>query len=213
MDQIRLGALPALTHSWCVHSESSLLTRSITCYVNGIKAFFGGYSVGALDGNTQKLMREHPNAWFTQTLHKPLTAFNISIPSACRNSTDYVSKKIEKLHAEGRWLEVKLAYMEDGRIVPIPMYNSDNSLFPIRLNGQARRSDTDIVKPREQIVCRHFAWAYATRMLGRGKRAFETINTPKKIQSFFANTPDIPMLYAHRYPNGRKRWPNATANS
>ncbi|WBA83866.1 hypothetical protein [Endozoicomonas sp. GU-1] len=207
MEQIRLGALPALTHSWFVHCESSLLTRSITCYVNGIKAFFGGYSVGVLDGNTQKLMQEHPNAWFTQTLHKPLTAFNISIPSACRNSTDYVYKKIDKLHVEGRWLEVKLAYMEDDRIVPIPMYNSDNSLFPICLNGQACRSDTDTIKPGKKIVCRHFAWAYATRMLGPGKGAFAEINTVKKIQSTFTNIPDIPILDAFKYPNGRKDGP------
>ncbi|MGI2029328.1 hypothetical protein [Endozoicomonas acroporae] len=207
MDHIKLSVLSALSHSWCRYSESLLPIRVIKSLVNGIKALFGRYSVSVLDGNTQKLMKEHPNAWFTKRLHKPISSYNISIPSACKSSTSYVSNKIDKLHDEGRRLKVKLAFKQDGSVAPIPMYNSDNSWFPKDLNFKARRPDTDTVRPGEQIVCRHIAWAYATKVFGRGKETFKIINTPKKIQTIFANTPDIPLRDALRNPDGLKNGP------
>ncbi|WBA82713.1 hypothetical protein [Endozoicomonas sp. GU-1] len=207
MDHIKLSVLSALSHSWCIHSESLLPIRVIKSLVNGIKALFGRYSVSVLDGNTQKLMKEHPNAWFTKRLHKPLSAYNISIPSACKSSTSYVSNKIDKLHDEGRILKVKLAFKQDGSIAPIPMYYSIKPWHSKCLNGSARRSDTDTVAPGEKINCRHIAWAYATKVFGRGKETFKRINTPKKIQSIFANTPDIPLKHALRNPDGLKKGP------
>lgn len=202
MDQIKLGVLPALSHSWYRHSESLLPIRAIKCLINGIKALFGGYSVSVLDSNTQKLMKEHPNARFTRTLHKPLSAYNISIPSACKSSTGYVSNKIDKLHDEGRKLQVKLAFKQDGSIAPIPMYYSIKPWYSKNLNCKVRRSDTDTVAPGQEIVCRHFAWAYATKVFGRGKETFKTIDTPEKIQSTFANTSFFPSVHAHYYPEG-----------
>ncbi|MGI2029327.1 ShET2/EspL2 family type III secretion system effector toxin [Endozoicomonas acroporae] len=202
MDQIKLSVLSALSHSWYRHSESLLLIRAIKCLVNGIKALFGRYSVSVFDGNTQQLMKEHPNARFTQILHKPLSAYNISIPSACKRPTGYVSNKTDKLHDEGRRLQVKLAFKQDGSVVPIPMYNSDNTCSPICLNGKAHRSDTDTKAPGAKIVCRHFAWAYATKVFGRGKDTFKKINTPEKIQTTFANTYANPSMVAHLHPEG-----------
>ncbi|WP_422475821.1 ShET2/EspL2 family type III secretion system effector toxin [Endozoicomonas sp. ALB032] len=192
MDQINLGVQSALSHSWHRHSKSLLPVRAITSLVNGIKACFGGYSVNALRCLTTKLMKEHPDAWFTKALHKPLSAYNINIPLACQRSTCYVANKIKQLHEKGRSLQVKLVFKQDGSIVPIPMYNSDDSWFRKNLNGQFCRSDNDIRAPGEKIVCRHFAWAYGKNVFGRGKDTFERINTSEKIQSTFANTSNFP---------------------
>ncbi|WP_422446706.1 hypothetical protein [Endozoicomonas sp. ALB091] len=204
MDHIKLSVLSALSHSWCIHSESLLPIRVIKSLVNGIKALFGRYSVSVLDGNTQKLMKEHPNAWFTKRLHKPISAYNISIPSACKSSTSYVSNKIDKLHDEGRILKVKLAFKQDGSVAPIPMYYSIKPWHSKCLNCTVRRSDTDTVAAGRKIVCRHIAWAYATKVFGRGKETFKTIDTPKKIQSTFANTSFFPAVDAHHIPDGLK---------
>ena len=147
-------------------------------------------------------MQKHPNAWFSKVLHKPLSAYSISIPSACKSSTPYVSNKVNKLHDEGRRLQVKLAFKQDGSTAPIPMYNSDNSWFPKNLNCTVRRSKTDSVVPGEEIACRHFSWAYATKIFGRGKNSFATINTPEKIRSTFANTSNTPSVDAHYHLDG-----------
>ncbi|WOG26074.1 ShET2/EspL2 family type III secretion system effector toxin [Endozoicomonas sp. 8E] len=202
MDQINLGVQSALSHSWHRHSDSWMPVRAITSLVNGIKACFGGYSVSALGCLTTKLMKEHPDAWFTDALHKPLSAYNINIPLACERSTCYVFNKIKQLHEIGRSLQVKLVFMQDGSIVPIPMYNSDNSWFPKNLNDEVCRSDHDKRAPGEKIVCRHFAWAYAKNVFGRGKDTFERINTPEKIQSTFADTSNFPYEAADYYQYG-----------
>ncbi|WOG26076.1 ShET2/EspL2 family type III secretion system effector toxin [Endozoicomonas sp. 8E] len=175
--------------------------RAITSLVNGIKACFGEYSVSILHSTTIKLMKEHPDAWFTKRLHKPLSTYNINIPLACKRLAHYVVDKVNQLHDQGRSLQVKLAFQEDGSTVPIPMYNSDNSWFPINLNGQVHRSDNDTIAPGEEIACRHFASAYARRVFGR-RKDFEIINTPEKIQSTFANTPDLPLEEDDFRPDG-----------
>ncbi|WOG26075.1 ShET2/EspL2 family type III secretion system effector toxin [Endozoicomonas sp. 8E] len=200
MDQIKLGAQSAFSHSWHNHSKSLMSVRAITSLVNGIKAYFGGYCVSALHCITTKLMKEHPDAWFTKTLHKPLSAYNINIPLACERSTRYVFNKIKKLHNEERELQVKLAFKRDGSALPIPIYNSDNLLFPKNLNGQVRRSVTDTKAPGQEILCRHLAWAYAKKVFGRGKDTFKTINTSEKIQLTFANTPDDPLRESYYLP-------------
>ncbi|WP_257294517.1 hypothetical protein [Endozoicomonas sp. YOMI1] len=130
MDLIKLDAQFALLYSWHRHAESLLPIRAIKCLFNGIKAYFGCYCISALDSNTQKMMKEHPNARYTQKLRKPLNVYDISIPSACKNSTPYISDKIDKLHDEGRKLQVKLAFNENGSVAPIPIFNSDNSSPP-----------------------------------------------------------------------------------
>ncbi|WOG26078.1 hypothetical protein [Endozoicomonas sp. 8E] len=201
MDQIKLGVQSALSHSWHNHSESLMPVRALTSLVNGIKAYFGGYCVSALHCITTKLMKEHPDAWFTKALHKPLSAYDINIPLACERSTHYVKNKVNQLHDQGRSLQVKLAFQEDGSTVPIPMYNSDNSQLPINLNCKVRRSDNDTIAPGEKIACRHFASAYARRVFGR-RKDFEIINTPEKIQSTFANTPDLPLEEDDFRPDG-----------
>ncbi|WP_448217610.1 hypothetical protein [Endozoicomonas sp. 2B-B] len=190
MDQIKLGAKSALSHSWHNHSDSFMPIRAITSLFDGIKPCFGGYSVSILHSNTANLMKEHPDARFTKTLHKPLSAYNINIPLACEGSTHYVKSKVNQLHDQGRSLQVKLAFKQDGSIVQIPMYNSDNSRFPINLNCKVRRSDNDTVAPGKEIACRHFACAYARRVFGR-RKDFQIISTPEKIQSTFANTSDL----------------------
>ncbi|WP_257282186.1 MULTISPECIES: ShET2/EspL2 family type III secretion system effector toxin [unclassified Endozoicomonas] len=190
MDQIKLDVQSALSHSWHRHSESLMPVRALTSLVNGIKACFGGYCVSALHCITTKLMKKQPDAWFTKTLHKTLSAYNINIPLACEGSIHYVKNKVNQLHDQGRSLKVKLAFKQNGSIVPIPMYNSDNSWFPINLNCQVHRSDNDTIAPGKEIACRHFARAYARRVFGR-RKDFEIINTPEKIQSTFANTSDV----------------------
>ncbi|WP_257266508.1 hypothetical protein [Endozoicomonas sp. ONNA2] len=185
MDQIKLNTQHALLYSWHRRAKSLLPIRAMRSLANGGEAYFGRFSISALASKTQRLMKEHPNARYTQKLRNPLSAYNISIPAACKDSTPYISEKVEKLHAQGRKLQVKLAFNEDGRVAPIPMYNSDNSP-PIKLNGTAHFSDTDPWRPGEEIVCRHFAWAYATRVFGRGKDTFKIIDTPEKIQKLFA---------------------------
>ncbi|WOG26077.1 hypothetical protein [Endozoicomonas sp. 8E] len=190
MDQIKLGVLSALSHSWHNHSESLMSVRAITSLVNGIKACFGGYSVSILHSTNIKLMKEQPDAWFTKRLHKRLSAYNINIPLACRRLTHYVVNKVNQLHDQGRSLQVKLAFKEDGSSVPIPMYNSDNSWFPTNFNCRVRRHDNDTIAPGKTIACRHFASAYARRVFGR-RKDFEIINTREKIQSTFANTSDL----------------------
>ncbi|WP_448217607.1 hypothetical protein [Endozoicomonas sp. 2B-B] len=190
MDQINLGVQSALSHSWHNHSESLMSVRAITSLVNGIKACFGGYSVSILHSTNTKLMKEHPDAWFTKALHKPLSAYNINIPLACEGSTHYVKNKVNQLHDQERSLQVKLAFQEDGISVPIPIYDSDNSQFPTNLNCEVHRSDNDTIAPGKEIACRHFAWAYARRVFG-WQKDFEIINTPEKIQSTFANTSDL----------------------
>ncbi|WP_422467215.1 ShET2/EspL2 family type III secretion system effector toxin [Endozoicomonas sp. ALC013] len=196
MDQIKLNAQSALLYTWHKNTESLLPIRAIKCLVNGIKAYFGRFSVSALDSNTQKLMKEHPDALYTQKLRKPLNVFDISIPSACKSSTPYISNKIEKLYKERRGMLVKLAFNENGSVAPIPIYNSDNSYPPINLNCQVHRSDTDTVAPGKEISCDHFTWAYATKVFGR-RKDFDKVATPEKIQSTFANTPDTPSKDAY----------------
>ncbi len=199
MDQIKLGVQSALSHSWHNHSESLMSVRAITSLVNGIKACFGGYSVSILHSTNTKLMKEHPDAWFTKALHKPLSAYNINIPLACEGSTHYVKNKVNQLHDQGRSLQVKLAFQEDGISVPIPIYDSDNSQFPTNLNCEVHRSDNDTIAPGKEIACRHFAWAYARRVFGR-RKDFEIINTPEKIQLTFANTADDPLRESYYLP-------------
>ncbi|WP_422467213.1 ShET2/EspL2 family type III secretion system effector toxin [Endozoicomonas sp. ALC013] len=206
MDQIKLDAQAARLYTWHKNADSLLLIRAIKCLINGIKAYYGRFSVSALDSNTQKLMKEHPDALYTQKLHKPLNVFDISIPSACKSSTTYISNKIEKLYKEGRGMLVKLAFNENGSVAPIPIYNSDNSYPPINLNCQVHRSDTDTVAPGKTIVCRHFAWAYATKVFGR-RKDFHKVATPKEIQSTFANTPDRPSSCVHHNPDGLENGP------
>ncbi|KEI70459.1 ShET2/EspL2 family type III secretion system effector toxin [Endozoicomonas elysicola] len=202
MDQIKLGVFPALSHSWHKHSDSWLVVRAIKTLVNGIKAFFGGYSVSVVDKTTPKLVEKHPNAWFSKVLHKPLSAYSISIPSACKSSSSYVSDKVTKLDHEGRKLQVKLAFKQDGSVAAIPMYFSDNPWFPSNLNGAACRSSGDAEAPGKKIVCRHFSWAYATKVFGRGKDTFATIDSREKIRSTFANTSNTPCVSAHYHPDG-----------
>uniref|UniRef100_UPI002148296A ShET2/EspL2 family type III secretion system effector toxin n=1 Tax=Endozoicomonas sp. SESOKO3 TaxID=2828744 RepID=UPI002148296A len=192
MDQIKLGAQSALSHSWHRHSESLMPVRAVTSLVNGIKACFGGYSVSVLPCITTKLMKEHPDAWFTKALHKPLSAYNINIPIACERSTRYVTSKVNQLHDEGRSLQVKLAFKEDGGILPIPIYNSDNAWFPKNLNCRVYRSDSDDKAPGGIIGCRHFAWAYAKKVFGRGKETFKKIDDSKKVLKTFENTSNFP---------------------
>ncbi|MGI2029326.1 ShET2/EspL2 family type III secretion system effector toxin [Endozoicomonas acroporae] len=207
MDQIKLDAQAARLYTWHKNADSLLLIRAIKCLVNGIKAYYGRFSVSALDSNTQKLMKEHPDALYTQKLRKPLNVFDISIPLACKSSAPYISNKIEKLYKEGRGMLVKLAFNENGSVAPIPIYNSDNSYPPINLNCQVHRSDTDTVAPGEAICCEHFAWAYATKVFGRGKDTFKTINTPEKIQTTFANTYANPSMAAfHKSPRTERTY-------
>ncbi|MBO9496266.1 ShET2/EspL2 family type III secretion system effector toxin [Thalassotalea sp. G20_0] len=202
MDEIKFGVQSALSHSWHRHSDSLMPVRATKSLVNGIKASFGGYSVSVLRSITTKLMKEHPDAWFTKALHEPLSAYNINIPLACERSTCYVVNKIKQLHEKGRSLQIKLVFKQDGSIVPIPMYNSDNSWFPKNLNGRVCRSDNDTIAPGEKIVCRHIAWAYAKNVFGRGKDSFKRINTSEKMQSTFANTSNHPHESVENYRYG-----------
>ncbi|WP_257287550.1 MULTISPECIES: hypothetical protein, partial [unclassified Endozoicomonas] len=146
---------------------------------------------------TTKLMKEHPDAWFTKALQKPLSAYNISIPLACERSTRYITSKVNQLHDKGRSLQVKLAFRDDGSIAPIPIYNSDNAWFPKNLNETVHRSDSDDRAPGEAIVCRHFAWAYAKKVFGRGKETFKRIDDSEKVLKTFENTAPFPYESAH----------------
>nr|WP_306674602.1 ShET2/EspL2 family type III secretion system effector toxin [Endozoicomonas sp. ISHI1] len=147
-------------------------------------------------------MKEHPDAWFTKALHKPLSAYNINIPIACERSTRYVTSKVNQLHDEGRSLQVKLAFKEDGGILPIPIYNSDNAWFPKNLNCRVYRSDSDDRAPGEKIECRHFAWAYANKVFGRGKETFKKIETSEKVLKTFENTSNFPYESTDHYQCG-----------
>ncbi len=201
MDQITFGPLMALSYSWHSHGDSLLVVRALRTFASAMVATFVGYSVSVLDQKTRILMKKHPDAWFTLCLCNQLSAYSIDISRACRNSSHYVAQKVEKLLREGRSLTVKLAYCDGGGVEAIPMYFSNNACFPTSFNCRVLRSETDTVAPGEEIVCRHFAWAYATKVFGRRKNSFVTIDSAEKIRSVFANTPDIPIKAGSRPVN------------
>ena len=193
MDQIRFCPETALSYSWHSHSDSFLVVRALRTFASAMVATFFGYSVSVLDQKTRILMKKHPDALFTLRLCNQLSANSIDISGACRDSSHYVTRKVEKLLREGRSLTVKLAYCDGGGVEAIPMYFSNNTLPPINFNCQVLRSDADTVAPGEDITCLHFAWAYATKVFGRRKSSFVTIDSAEKIRSVFANMPDTPI--------------------
>ena len=172
MDSVRLGSLTAMSHCWHNHSESWLLVKVIKTLVNGIKAAFGGYSISALASTTFRLMKQHPEADFSQFLAKPLSSYHIDIP-AIDFKNQYIQAKVEKLCQAGRNVEVQLVFDND-EVYAVPLYYSQNEPTE-NLNDKVKCSENK----SEHLACRNFATGYA---FGRGKETFSLVSCRENIE-------------------------------
>lgn len=187
MDAIKLGVLPAISHSWHRHAESWFLIRAIKTIVNGIKALFGRYTVSVLGVVTPRLVSENPNSSYAKVLCKPLSAYQINIAKTFSDKGEYLANKIKQLCNKGRTVEVKLAFKPEG-VEAVPMYYSQNEMSE-NLNGKVHRSLFDAVEGGELIRCRHLALGYVTGAFGRGKHTFSSVDTRSALKFFSHNIP------------------------
>lgn len=187
MDAIKLGVLPAMSHSWHRHDESWFLVRAIKTIVNGIKALFSRYTVSVLGDVTPRLVLENPNSRYAKVLCKPLSAYQINIVQTFSDKGKYLADKIKQLCNKGRTVEVKLAFKPDG-VEAVPMYYSKNEISK-NLNGKVHRSFFDAEDSGKLIKCRHLSMGYVTGAFGRGKHTFSSIDTPSALKFFSGKLP------------------------
>ncbi|MGI2025948.1 hypothetical protein [Endozoicomonas acroporae] len=187
MDAIKLGVLPAMSHSWHRHADSWFLVRAIKTLVNGIKALFGRYTVSVLDDVTPRLVLENPDSSYAKVLRKPLSAYQIDIVKTFSDKGKYLADKIKQLCNKGRTVEVKLAFKPEG-VEAVPMYFSKNEKSEC-LNCEVHRPLFDKVEGGELIQCRHLALGYVTGVFGRGKHTFSSVDTRSALKSFSDKIP------------------------
>ena len=187
MDAIKLGVLPAMSHSWHRHTESWFLIRAIKTIVNGIKAQCGRYTASALGDVTPRLVLENPNSRYAKALSKPLSAYQINIVKTFSDKGKYLADKIEQLCNKGRTVEVKLAFKPEG-VEAVPMYYSKDEVSE-NMNCEVHRSLFDAVEGGELIKCRHLTWGYVTGAFGRGKHTFSFVGTRSALKLFSHKIP------------------------